>query len=182
MMASCQCEVNVSVHYPRAEPFETSSGGTLHWETAVAGILATFKDCLLLDNFGNTQWIDCRYVGIILRYHASRYWKGGNRVAKAQSKQWWIRVSLWTKWQKATVHSCQLQWFQLWFTSCWMAPSQSDPQITPSLEDQCEALGNANWFYWPQFRARRALYSTIDVPVHPGAVWIIGRGSGIIYT
>jgi len=32
-------------------------GGPLHWQTAVGDYLATFENCLRLENFNNAEWI-----------------------------------------------------------------------------------------------------------------------------
>jgi hypothetical protein len=41
--------------------------GPLHWETAVADFLETFKTWLPLGNFDNAKWIRCQWVEMFLK-------------------------------------------------------------------------------------------------------------------
>jgi len=55
--------------------------GPLHWETAVADFLETFKTWLPLENFNNAEWIWRQWVEMFQK-------KCANEVRKAKKKGW----------------------------------------------------------------------------------------------
>jgi len=53
--------------------------GPLHWETAVADVLATLETWLLLVNFDNAESICQKWVEMFLKNSASKIWKARNK-------------------------------------------------------------------------------------------------------
>jgi len=60
--------------------------GLLHWETAVADILATFENWLLLVNFNNVEWICGQWVEMILNKCASEIRKARKKGCRGNKR------------------------------------------------------------------------------------------------